>query len=42
MTVWLHGLRPYVYLIHPHKSVGLGLRQGIKGGTLFRRPDRIQ
>jgi len=28
MTVWLGGLCPWVYAVHPHKSVGLGLRKG--------------
>jgi len=28
MKVWLGGLGPWVYPIHPRKSVGLGLRKG--------------
>jgi len=38
MTVRLGGIGPWSYPIHPHKSVGLRLRNGPWKGTLYRRP----
>jgi len=38
MMVRLGGLGPSTCPIPPHKSVGLGLRQGPLKGTPFRRP----
>jgi len=42
MTFRLSGLGPRAYPIHPHKSVGLGLRNGPQKGTPVLRPSGIQ
>jgi len=37
-TVRPGGVGPWVYPLHPHKSMGLGLRKEAERGTTFRRP----
>jgi len=42
MTVRPGGVGPWVYPLHLHKSVGLGLRKEAERGTTFRRPYEIR